>query len=190
MDLEHIRPPKYSYITRSEIYQSKNLPTIFFEEAAFAYAGENNFDAAFQEFNRVKLEVFQGTALPQAIREREEELRRKASAYYLNHARMADEKGQKFIYYQKALEYFSKGSVLLNEVDEFLDRNREVILSSLLGKAEKAYNGDNCKEARYFIDLCLRVSRMDRGVHSLRERIEQKCRGMRKAQSAGRKANT
>jgi flagellar basal body-associated protein FliL len=169
--------PELRELKKKALYQVKLMDSQPIIDRAFAYAGENNFDAAFQEFNRVKIEVFQGTALPQSIREREEELRRKASAYYLERARMAGEKGEKFIYYQKALEYFSKGSAILNEVDEFLDRNRDGILSSLLGKAEKAYNRNNCKEARYFIDLCLKVSRMDRGVHSLRERIEQKCRG-------------
>ena len=164
-------------LKKKALYQVKLADSQPIIDRAFAYAGENNFDAAFQEFNRVKIEVFQGTALPQSIREREEELRRKASGSYLGRARMAGDRGEKFIYYDKALGYFSKGSVLLNEVDEFLDRNRDVILSSLLGKAEKAYNGNNCKEARYFIDLCLKVSRMDRGVHSLRERIVQKCRG-------------
>jgi hypothetical protein len=169
--------PELRELKKKAFYQVKLMDSQPIIDRAFAYAGENNFDAAFQEFNRVKIEVFQGTALPQSIREREEELRRKASAYYLERARRAGEKGEKFIHYQKALEYFSKGSAILNEVDEFLDRNRDGILSSLLGKAERAYNGDNCKEARYFIDLCLKVSRMDRRVHSLRERIEQKCRG-------------
>ena len=164
-------------LKKKALYQVKLADSQPIIDRAFAYAGENNFDAAFKEFNRVKIEVFQGTALPQSIREREEELRRKASVYYLDRARMVGDRGEKFVYYQKALGYFSKDPALLNEVDEFLDRNRGVILSSLLGKAEKAYNGDNCKEARYFINLCLKVSRMDRGVHSLRERIEQKCRG-------------
>jgi hypothetical protein len=169
--------PELRELKKKVLYQVKLTDSQPIIDRAFAYAGEKEFDAAFQEFNRVKVEVFQGTALPQSIREREEELRRKASGYYLERARMVGEKGEKFIYYDRSLGYFSKDSVLLNEVDEFLDGNREVILSSLLGKAEKAYNGDNCKEARYFIDLCLKVSRMDRGVHSLRERIEQKCRG-------------
>jgi flagellar basal body-associated protein FliL len=168
--------PELRELKKKALYQVKLADSQPIIDRAFAYAGENNFDAAFQEFNRVKIEVFQGTALPQSIREREEELRRKASAYYLNRARKAGEKGEKFIYYDRALGYFSKDSAILNEVDEFLDRNRDVILSSLLGKAEKAYNGNNCKEARYFIDLCLKVSRVDRRVHSLRERIEQKCR--------------
>lgn len=168
--------PELRELKKKALYQVKLADSQPIIDRAFAYAGEKNFDAAFQEFNRVKIEVFQGTALPQSIREREDELRRKASGYYLERARKASEKGEKFIHYDKALEYFSKDPAILNEVDEFLDRNREVILSSLLGKAEKAYNGDNCKEARYFIDLCLKVSRMDRGVHSLRERIEQKCR--------------
>lgn len=163
-------------LKKKALYQVKLADSQPIIDRAFAYAGENNFDAAFQEFNRVKTEVFQGTALPQSIREREEELRRKASEYYLDRARMVGDKGEKFIYYDKALEYFSKDPAILSELDEFLDRNREIILSSLLGKAEKAYNADNCKEARYFIDLCLKVSRMDRGIHSLRERIEQKCR--------------
>jgi RHS repeat-associated protein len=35
LDLEHMRPPKYSYITRSEIYLNHNLPTNFFEEPNF-----------------------------------------------------------------------------------------------------------------------------------------------------------
>jgi hypothetical protein len=169
--------PELRELKKKALYQVKLTESQPIIDKAFVYAEENDFDAAFQEFNRVKIEVFQGTALPQSIREREEELRHKASAYYLNRARIAAEKGEKFIYYQKALEYFSKDSVILNEVEEFLDRNREVILSSLLGKAEKAFNGDNCKEARYFIDMCLKVSRMDREVHSLREKIEQKCRG-------------
>jgi hypothetical protein len=78
--------------------------------------------------------------LPQSIREREEELRRKASAYYLERARMVSEKGEKFIYYQKALGYFSKDSVLLNEVDEFLDRNREVIPEFSISLISKTTN--------------------------------------------------
>jgi hypothetical protein len=32
LDLEHIRPPKYSYIKRWEIYPNQNLPTNFYEE--------------------------------------------------------------------------------------------------------------------------------------------------------------
>jgi len=169
--------PELRELKNKALYQVKLADSQPIIDRAFVYAGENNFDAAFKEFNRVKIEVFQGTALPQSIREREEELRRKASVYYLDRARKAGENGEKFIYYQKAMEYFSKDPAILNEVDEFLDGNRDDILSSLLGKAEKAFNGDNCKEARYFIDLCLKVSRMDRGVHSLRERIEQKCQG-------------
>lgn len=168
--------PELRELKKKALYQVKLTDSQPIIDKAFAYARENNFDAAFREFNRVKIEVFQGTALPQSIREREEELRRKASEYYLERARGAGEKGEKFIYYQKALGYFSKDSVRLNELDVFLDRNRDGILSSLLGKAEKAFNGNNCKEARYFIDLCLEVSRMDKGVHSLREKIEQKCR--------------
>jgi hypothetical protein len=35
LDLEHMKPPKYSYITRSEIYLNQNLPTNFFEEPNF-----------------------------------------------------------------------------------------------------------------------------------------------------------
>lgn len=169
--------PELRELRKKALFQVKLLDSQPIIARAFSYAEQKNFAVAFQEFNRVKTQIYKLTALPQSIRDKENELRRKASAYYRGQVRASGDPGENFIHYHKALEYSTNDPALLSEYKEFLDRNNKNILSSLKRKAREAYYADDCKEARYLVGLCLKVNRTDSEVHSLREKIEQKCRG-------------
>lgn len=142
---------------------------------AFKYADRGNFEAAFQEFERIK-EIFMVEARPQHLISKEKELRQKAKAYYLEKVRMTNDPGEKFIHYNKAAVYSSNDSAVFAEMNKFLNSERSAILSSLLQKARMANQTADCKKAKEIIALCIKVDMANAQVHALRQRIEADCK--------------
>lgn len=136
------------------------------------YAEQKHFDKMSATLAKIR-EEFEGITIPQSIKKKEDQLKQKASHYYLDKARIATNPGEKFIHYHTASLNTPYDSSLLKEIKDFREQKTEPILRALL---QKAGNESNCTKALKLIALCMKVKATDPRVLALRERIHLRCK--------------
>ncbi|UCH94772.1 MAG: hypothetical protein JSV88_31555 [Candidatus Aminicenantes bacterium] len=150
-------------------------------DEARKWAEKNNFERAFAAIDRIKKEIYKGISPPQWVKQVQEQIKNKASHYYLEQARGGGDPGEKYINYHKASKYSPHDESFLTEMSTYLEKNKDKVLKSLKRELKallenKTLERSECERAKYLKELCIKIKPTDMEVLALNEEIYERCK--------------